>query len=384
MVSGHANRAVFNPIVDLLLEQMESGTPWRSDGGEFPASHYADPHHLALEQRTVFTELPQMVAVSADLPEAGSQITRDQLPMPVVLTRDQDGTVHALANVCAHRGAQVVDDGRHCSRRMSCPYHGWSYDLDGTHVGLPDNDSFPTLDIPRPGLRPLPVIEEHGLIWVTPSFEAATPEPGLGALGTELAALDFEDHQHWRGHRFELELNWKLVVDTFLEPYHFATLHRDTVFPIFVPNLCHAERFGRHVREVLPRRTIEKLRSVPSNEWDLVPHSAIVYVLFPGTVIIVQVDHVETWRISPHPTDPNRSTADLDFYLPELPTSDAALGHWERSLDLTISTVINEDFAAMAGVQRGLASGAIDSITAGQNEPGLAMFHRSLLEALPG
>ncbi len=384
MISGHANRAVFEPIVELLLEQMAGGSPWRADGGEFPASHYADPAHLALEQRTLFTELPQMVALSADLPEPGSQITRDSFAVPLVLTRDDDGLVHAFANVCAHRGAQVVDDGRQCSRRLTCPYHGWSYDLDGTQVGLPDNESFPNIEIPRPGLRAFPVKEEHGLIWVTPNFEAATPEPGLGAMGTELAALDFEDHQHWRGHRFQLDLNWKLVIDTFLEPYHFATLHRDTVFPIFVPNLCHAERFSPHLREVLPRRTIEKLRGTPPDEWDLVPHSAIVYVLFPGSVIVVQVDHVETWRISPHPTDPGRSTVDLDFYLPELPTTESALGHWERSLDLTISTVINEDFAAMAGVQRGLASGVIDSITAGQNEPGLAMFHRSLVEALPG
>lgn len=384
MISGQANRAVFEPITRLLLDQMASGDPWRVEGGQFPASHYADPAHLSLERRTLFTELPQMVALSADLPEIGSQLTRDQLAVPLVLTRDADGTVHALANVCAHRGAQVVDDGRHCSRRMSCPYHGWSYDLDGTHVGLPDNESFPELAVPRPGLRELPVVEEHGLIWVTPSLEASDVEPAIGPLGAELAALDFDDHEHWRGHRFELDLNWKLVIDTFLEGYHFPTLHRNTVFPIFVPNLCHAERFGRHLREVLPRRTIEKLRDLPAAEWDLVPHSAIVYVLFPASVIIVQLDHIETWRISPDPVDPGRSTVDLDFYLPELPTTDSALGHWERSLDLTISTVINEDFAAMAGVQRGLASGVIESIVAGQNEPALTMFHQSLLEALPG
>ena len=384
MISGRANQAIFEPITQLLLDQMDRGEPWRSEGGHFPASHYADPEHLALERRTLFTEVPQMVALSSDLPDVGSQITRDQLALPVVLTRDADGAVHALANVCAHRGAQVVDDGRHCSRRMSCPYHGWSYDLDGTHVGLPDNESFPELSVPGPGLRELPVREQHGLIWVTPSLGAADVDPAMDVLGPELAALDFVDHHHWRTHRFELALNWKLVIDTFLEGYHFPTLHRDTVFPLFVPNLGHAERFGHHLREVLPRRTIETLRTLPTEDWDLVPHSAIVYVLFPSSVIIVQLDHIETWRISPDPVDPGKSTVDLDFYLPELPATESALGHWERNLDLTISTVINEDFAAMAGVQRGLSSGVIDSIVAGRNEPALAMFHQSLLEALPG
>jgi phenylpropionate dioxygenase-like ring-hydroxylating dioxygenase large terminal subunit len=77
---------------------------------------------------------------------------------------------------------------------MSCPYHGWSYELDGTHVGLSDNESFPDLPVPRLGLRELPVIEENGLIWVTPSFDAPVPEPALGAVGSEIEALEFGDH----------------------------------------------------------------------------------------------------------------------------------------------------------------------------------------------
>lgn len=378
------SQAAFEPIIRLLLDHMESGTPWRTEAATFPASHYADPEHLALEQRTLFAHSPRMVALSGDLPEPGSQLTRDHFPVPLLLTRDNNGVVHGFANVCTHRGAQVVDSGRHCSQRMSCPYHGWTYDTEGTHVGLPDNESFPDIAVPRPGLRELPVLEEHGLIWVTPSLDGPVPKPGIGALGPELEGVGTASQHHWRNHRFDLALNWKLVMDTFLEPYHFATLHRDTVFPIFVPNLCTVERFGPHLREVLPRRTLEELRCQPPEQWDLVPHSALVYLLFPNTVIVVQLDHIETWRIHPDPHDPGRSIVDLDFYLPELPESESALRHWERNWQLTIDTVINEDFDAMAGVQRGLSSGALESITAGSNEPAISMFHTALLEALPG
>ena len=384
MTSGLVNKPIYEPIMHQLLERMEAGEPLRIVGGQFPAAHYADPEHLALERRTLFADRPHMAALSSDLPEPGSQLTRDQLSVPVVLTRDDAGLVHALANVCTHRGAQVVGDGRHCHRRMSCPYHGWSYDLEGTQVGLPDNESFPEISIPRPGLRALPVLEEHGLIWVGAGLDSPPPVPGLGALGPEVAALRPEEHQHWRTHRFDLALNWKLVMDTFLEGYHFATLHRNTVFPLFVPNLGHAERFGPHLREVLPRRSLEELRGTAPDSWDLVPHSAIIYLLFPNTVIVVQLDHIETWRIYPDWSDPGRSIVDLDFYLPELPSTDKAVDHWERNWKLTIDTVIHEDFAAMAGVQRGLASGVIETLTAGRNEPALAMFHQALLEALPG
>ncbi len=266
---------------------------------------------------------------------------------------------------------------------MTCPYHGWTYGLDGTLVGLPDAASFPQFTTPQPGMRPLPVHEAAGLIWVVPSLTGGSADPLLGALADEIDAYGAIDHHHWRSHRFDLGLNWKLVIDTFLEGYHFSTLHRTTVGPLFVANLAAVETFGSHVREVLPRRSLAELADSPRETWDLVPHSALVYVLFPNTVFVVQIDHLETWRVYPDPTDPGRSIVDLDFYVPELPVTDSALRHWERNWKLTIDTVINEDFAAMAGVQRGLSSGVLDSITAGANEPALAAFHRALL-ANPG
>jgi len=371
------------PIIELLLEHAESRRPWRASASEVPAARYADPSHLQAERQLL--RRAQVVALSPDLPTPGSVITRDTFDVPVVLTRDDDGVVHAFANVCAHRGAQVVPDGRDCKRRLTCPYHAWSYDLAGRLVAVPDPDSFPDVEVPAPGLRPLPVKEEHGVIWMVPDL-GIDPETEIdtlvGDIGGDLDAFDVVGHRHWRSHRFELELNWKLVIDTFLEPYHFAALHRATVGPLFIPNLCHAERFGPHVREVLPRKSLLALRDEPVESWDIVPHSAIVYVLFPNTVFVMQIDHVETWRVTPHATDPTRSTCDLDFYVPDVAPTDSSERHWEKNWALTIDTVIHEDFAAMAGVQRGLSSGAIDAIRIGANEPALGLFHAALHDAL--
>lgn len=207
----------------------------------------------------MFTRRPQAVALTPDLPEPGSVVTRDQLGFPVVLTRDEDDVVHGFANVCAHRGSQVVPDGRDCTRGLTCRYHAWSYDLAGTLVGVPDRSSFPGVELGGPGLREFPTSEDHGVIWLIPDLSAdpATPiVPQLGAIADDLEHFDIAGHRYWRSHRIDLAFDWKLVIDTFFEPYHFASLHRNTVAPIFTPNLCWADRAGDHVREVLPRRSI--------------------------------------------------------------------------------------------------------------------------------
>lgn len=374
---------VAQPIVRTLLDHVDRRRSWTTAPATVPAAAYTDPGHLAVERATLFSRWPQAVALSPDLPENGSSATRDTLGLPVVLTRDEHGIARAFANVCAHRGAEVVGAERECGRRITCPYHGWTYDLAGSLVGVPDRDAFPDVAVPGPGLRPLPTHEEHGVIWVVPDLDGpAALDPMLGHLADDLAAFSIGEHRYWRSHRFELDLNWKLVIDTFLEPYHFASLHRDTVGPLFLANLCWADRAGPHVREVLPRRTLVDLADQDPSTWDLVPHSALVYVLFPATVFVMQIDHIETWRVAPHPDDPNRCVCDLDFYVPDEPMTDSAARHWERNWKLTIDTVIEEDFAAMAGVQRGLRSGAVPDLRIGANEPALAMFHAALRDAL--
>ena len=373
--------ATVQPIIDELFDHLDRGRSWRTNSMSIPATHYTESDQARVEDERLFRSRPQVVALTPDLPRPGTYLTRDRFPVPLLLARGDDGVVRGFANVCAHRAAQVVADGRGAARRVACPYHAWTYGLDGTLVGVPDRDAFDGLCVPGPGLAPVEVAEAHGVIWASPG---PAPAPDLGPIADDLDSFDVARHRHWRHHRFELDLNWKLVIDTFLEGYHFASLHRDTVGPLFLPNLCVAHRFGPHVREVLPRRTLDELRDQPRDTWDIVPHSALVYVLFPNTVFVMQIDHLETWRVTPDPDDPTRSVTDLDFYVPDEPATDSSERHWQRNWDLTIDTVINEDFAAMAGVQRGLASGVLDEVRIGANEPALGLFHQALADALDG
>ncbi len=344
---------------------------------------YASPERLALEKQILFRKYPLLMGLSCQLPSPGDYLTDDFSGLPIIVVRDRGGVVRAFLNVCQHRGARLVEGCGHARRVFSCPYHGWSYDLQGTLMGIPDQDSFAGMDKARRGLTELPAAERDGLIWVLPEAGAKLDvETHLAGLAPELASYGFGGYHHHETRVLRRKLNWKIVIDTFLEPYHFGVLHAKTVGPIFFPNLCLFEGFGPHLRETLPRRTIEGLRGMPEAEWDLIPHTALVYVLFPNTVLVMQMDHVETWRVFPVGEKVDECVMYLDFFVPEPAVTDSARRHWDRNMDLTIRTVNEEDFPVGEGIQSGFSSAAQTSMVFGRNEPALAHFERAVNEAV--
>jgi hypothetical protein len=109
-----------------------------------------------------------------------------------------------------------------------------------------------------------------------------------------------------------------------------------------------------------------------------VAHTALVYVLFPNTVFVVQADHLEIWRIYPMDNAVDRSVIVLEFLVPEPVVSESARAHWESNLELVIRTVSDEDFPTGEGIQFGFDSGAQSHLTYGRNEPALAYFERTV------
>jgi phenylpropionate dioxygenase-like ring-hydroxylating dioxygenase large terminal subunit len=349
-----------------------------------PVSAYASAEVLRKEQEILFRQYGLVTGLSCQLAEPGDYLTDDFSGVPILVVRGRDGKVRAFMNVCAHRGAKVVDGCGSGKRAFSCPYHGWTYDDAGKLVGLPDPQSFPGVDPADHGLRELPAEEKYGLIWVRPSTggEPLDVDAQLQGLAPELENYHLEDYHHYETRVLKHKMNWKIVLDTFLEPYHFAALHSATVGPIFFPNLCLFHPFGSNLREVLPRRTIQKLRDQPESDWDLIPHTALVYILFPNTVFVMQTDHAEIWRVYPSRDRVDECVMYLDFFIPEPATTESARGHWDRNMDLTVRTVVEEDFPVGEGIQAGLASGALEKIVYGRNEPALAHFQRSVTAAL--
>jgi len=354
-----------------------------------PVAHYTDPDRLARERRGLFRPLPLLVGLSCQIPDAGDYLTRDHAGAPQLIVRGEDGVVRAFMNVCRHRGARVAKGQGLGQQRFKCPYHGWTYDCAGRLLGIPDKRSFPDIDPALQGLVQLPAVESHGLVWACASANGDQSAPVtididdyLAGLGPELASYGVSDYHHYKSRALRLKMNWKLVIDTFLESYHFPVLHQDSISPIFYSNLCLFQPFGSHLRVAYPRRTIESLRDLPEEGWDFVEHSALVYVLFPNTVFVVQADHLEIWRIYPDEKRADRSEIVLDFLIPQPATSASARSHWERNLELVLQVVQEEDFPTGEGIQRGFGSGAQSHLTYGRNEPALSYFEERVSQML--
>ena len=339
--------------------------------------------NLNREKEILFRKYPLLMGLSGQLPNAGDFLTDDYSGVPIVVVRDRGGDVRAFLNVCRHRGARLVEGCGKTGRAFSCPYHGWSYSLQGALMGIPDKDSFAGVDKADRGLVELPAIERDGMIWVIPTPGAELDaDAHLCGLAPELANYGFADYHLYETRVLRRNFNWKMVIDTFLEPYHFGVLHANTVGPLLFPNLCLFDGFGPHLRETLPRRSIETLRDLPEADWDLITHTAMVYVLFPNTVLVMQIDHVELWRVYPVADNVDECVMYLDFLIPEPVETESARQHWDRNMDLTIRTVDEEDFPVSAGIQSGLASKAQSELVFGRNEPALAHFQSSINEAL--
>lgn len=346
-----------------------------------PISTYTCPEQAAREQDVLFRQQPLFFGLSCELPNPGDYRADDLSGIPVLVVRAGDGRLRAFLNVCRHRGAKVAAGCGSGKRLFVCPYHAWTYDLEGRLTKL--HPSFPDVAEADRHLVPVPVAERHGLIWVR-----ATPggvidaDALLGGLSAEMAAYGLENYSHYRTATLTKDMNWKLVVDTFLETWHVATLHRETVGPIFQPNLNVFDAFGRNGRLIIPRRSMLEMRTEPESRWNFLKHSAIVYTLFPNALLVWQGDHFETWRAFPVAGSASRCIAEAALFTPAPTATDKEKRHWDRNFDLLMQTVEAEDFPVCVDIQRGFAAGAQKHITFGRNEPALSHYHKSLSEVL--
>jgi phenylpropionate dioxygenase-like ring-hydroxylating dioxygenase large terminal subunit len=347
---------------------------------QIPVAAYFSDEQRLLERDQIFKTAPLVFGMSHELAEAGTYKTNDRYGVPLLLTRAADGVARTFLNVCRHRGARVAnDDGGQVRKVLSCPYHGWSYDLSGELVHIPGAESFPGLDPSCNGLVELPTEERHGLVWgcLTPGAPLDIAAY-IGSFDEDLAGFGLEEAHFLCQEVTAQQFNWKIGVDTFLESYHFGVLHRNSIGPLFQHDTCIVDVDGPHIREIFPRKSTAMLEQMPLEQWDLPDHSAMVYVLYPNTAWVMQRDHIELWRIYPDPHESGRCVLTMDFMTPEPVIDEKARVHFQKNVDILMKTVLEEDFPAGVGIQAGLRCGAQTHVTFGRNEPALAHFERTI------
>jgi phenylpropionate dioxygenase-like ring-hydroxylating dioxygenase large terminal subunit len=338
---------------------------------------------LAAEQSVLFRRYPLVVAPSAAVPSSGDFVTEDIAGLPLLVVRGDDDQVRVFLNVCRHRGNRLCTESSGNRRAFACDYHAWTYDGRGRCRGFVDRRAFSGLETSDFGLISYPCLERHGLIWTVPDREAELDVAGY--LGPELDA-ELAGYTRYTNHLFTSDhqvfaFNWKFGVNTFQELFHLAFLHKQSLGRAFISNLSAFRSYPPHQRLTVVRSSFPEMLAEPTARRNLFPHCTLVYVLFPNTVFVWQLDHLEMWRFSPRRDDPNTCDVGLWLLTEQEPDTDRARRHWQRNWDKTIETVYGEDFRAMAAIQANLTSGGLDEIVYGRNEVGLQDFHRRIRAA---
>ena len=370
-----------------------------------PTESYTDAKLAEREWSAFFREHPQIIGLSGDLPKANSYFTIEEFGTPILATRDESGRFRTFLNACSHRATQLTDEKRGETSRFVCPFHGWSYAIDGSLLAVTENSHYGNIDKKCNGLKELPSCEKYGLLWVHPQPDGAIDiSQLLGSLGSELQNWDISVHQYTGSRILKKRMNWKLANDTFGETYHFARLHRQTLGKTQIGEALACESVGRNHRAVFPTKKILKLLDKPKSNWHIDRAATVLYYLFPNIQLVVSKRQVTLFRIYPCGPDPKQSTTHVSHYfsaeaLAQIKTGENtviddtnvyeqqardgnAIISPQAAMEIIDSTVDLEDFQMGESTQRNIESGLVPYVFFGRNEAPLHHFHNNFRKAL--
>lgn len=373
--------------LERMLDMVRTNT--RDDGpglSHTPVEGYFDPAQYRREVDVLFRKHPIVVGHSNQVRRPGDFFTHDATGQPILVTRGTDGVLRAFLNVCRHRSATVEQKPCGANKRaFVCAYHGWSYDLTGRLVGITDGTAFGDVDKSRHSLRRLKLAEKYGLIWVVPtslqdhedaSFDI---DAYLGPVQPDLSGWTMEGWEQQSFEPIRKDMNWKLVIDTFLELYHFRYLHPSTVFPLFLDNIATYEQMDRHIRISAAKRTLTEVEGQPKKNWRILDHAIVLYSIFPNTVLAYTQDHCGVF--TSYPIAPER--AELHFSVLYSPAEKAKKpeSYWEANRNLFASALV-EDLGIGETIQRNCHTGANRQQTFGKFEKALGWYHAEIDRAI--
>ncbi|MBL7488223.1 aromatic ring-hydroxylating dioxygenase subunit alpha [Frankia sp. AgB1.9] len=375
--------ALEHGIVRRLLDHIDNrSTDMADEVMELSVDAYSAEHQAA-EIEGLFLDQPLVLCLSGALPEPGTYRTVDLLGTPVLLTRDNDGQVHAMLNACRHRGVRLCD-GAGEAIRLTCPFHAWTYGLDGKLGRMPVAEGFAGMDKSSKGLVRLEVAEGYGLIVgrLRPGAPIDIDEYLGPGLAEELAMLDFATWQPYgEPHVHKVAGNWKVTLDTFRENYHFNYLHKNTLASYAIGGVLTFDAFGRHLRNTSALKSIVELRERSEPDWgDVSGHFSYQYALFPNVSLTFDARHIELWQILP--VDESHSEVVHTVYLRPGLTDEERSKAVDMAPWICDTVVDGEDFWVAGRTEPGVRLGLIDTVVFGRNEPAPQHLHRGFEDAL--
>ena len=371
-------------IVRRILAHIDAGTTDEGDAWREPVENYLSPSRFTAEL-DMLRSFPSVFLPSAVIPKPGDHAERVAFGVPLFAVRGHDGRARVFRNSCRHRGMALVE-GPGCAHALVCRYHGWTYRLDGSLSHVPHPEAFPDLDVPTRGLVEVDSREVDGLIVIGPLQPSTSQEHADAAM----AAL--ADGSPWRDKLLPAQrlvavrpalraMNWKVLVEQFLEGYHIRTTHKNTFYPLQYDDLNIVEAFGPNSRITFPFRNIERLRDRPESTWMVDHRVTYVYHLFPNVMFATFPNQALVITIDPIDIDHTTVTiyAMITARVAERVSADPDAAAGARNM-LNDGGV--EDNEMSEGVQRGLHAGANAFVEFGKHESAIGRFHANLDERL--
>jgi choline monooxygenase len=360
--------------INQIIESYNPDAPL-AEAWTIPAAWYIDPRIMELERRTVFSHSWQLVGRADQLRKPGQYITLELAGEPLLVVRGDDQVLRGFFNVCRHHAAAVMTAAEGETRNLRCPYHGWTYSLEGELRGTPDFIGVCGFDRAASGLAPVETAVWENWVFVKLDRGGPSLEEFLGAdLISQISVLNLGNF-HWvERRRYTLDCNWKVFVDNYLDGgYHVPYLHKglDSVLDYGSYTIETGERYCLQSSPVIEngaKGAEAQTGAVRKGE------RALYYWIYPNFMINWYEGVMDTNLVIPLGVD--RAEVVFDFYF-----TDVSEQARERNLAsvAVAERIQDEDVAICESVQRGLKS---RSYTAGRlsvrREAGERLFHQLL------
>ena len=336
-----------------------------------PATWYTDEGVADLERRKVFGGTWQVVARTDQLETPGQFVTAEVAGEPIVVVRGTDGELRAFYNVCRHHAAAVVTQEQGTASIFRCPYHGWSYRLDGSLKGAPEFEGVCAFDRSQNGLMPIKVAVWGKFVFVNLDTNAAPLADYLGRLVQRITPLNLAGLHFFERRVYSLKCNWKVFVDNYLDGgYHVPHLHK---------GLNSVLDYRQYTIEIEGRYCLQSSPMVASNEDAMVSSTrtgnrAWYFWQYPNFMINLYSGYMDTNLVVTDGVD--RCKVIFDFYFDDV----SAAGAERNRQSIAVGERVNdEDVAICEAVQRGLRSRAyVAGRLSVRRESGEHLFHRLL------
>jgi len=338
-----------------------------------PASWYTNKAFYELELKTVFSRSWQLACRVDQVSEPGHYATTDIAGEPVVIVRGNDGVLRGFFNVCRHHAAAVMTESQGKAAQLRCPYHGWTYSLEGELKGIPDFSGVCDFDRANNGLRPLALAEWENWIFVSLDPD---PESLLDFLGEDLTSqikpLQLNELHWFERRHYSFDCNWKVFVDNYLDGgYHVPYLHKglDSVLDYSNYTIENGKRHCLQWSPIVSEGAEAQTAAVRKGD------RALYYWIYPNFMINWYDGVMDTNLVVPRGVD--QTEVIFDFYFPDVASEEAR----QRNLASVAvgQRIQDEDVAICKSVQRGLNSRAYNTGRLSvRREAGEHLFHRLL------